>query len=62
MNANENNRNGNGSMNTTPVAESSEPAVSQGRGFARPSLSMARRKRNPSPGLQRELPSRELKE
>ena len=30
MNANENNRNGNGSMNTTPVAESSEPAVSQG--------------------------------
>lgn len=31
MNANENNRNGNGSMNTTPVAESSEPAVSQGR-------------------------------
>ena len=27
MNANENNRNGNGSMNTTPVAESSEPAV-----------------------------------
>ena len=31
MNANENNRNGNGSMNTTPVAESSEPAVSQAR-------------------------------
>ena len=31
MNANENNRNGNGSLNTTPVAESSEPAVSQGR-------------------------------
>ncbi len=31
MNPNENNRNGNGSMNTTPVAESSEPAVSQGR-------------------------------
>lgn len=31
MNANENNRNGNGSMNTAPVAESSEPAVSQGR-------------------------------
>ena len=31
MNTNENNRNGNGSINTTPVAESSEPAVSQGR-------------------------------
>jgi len=30
MNANENNRNGHGSMNTTPVAESSEPTVSQG--------------------------------
>ena len=30
MNANEKNRNGHGSMNTTPVAESSEPAVSQG--------------------------------
>ena len=29
MSANENNRNGNGSMNT-PVAESSEPVVSQG--------------------------------
>src|SRR6201998_1910169 len=27
----ENNRNGKGSMNTTPVAESSEPAVSQER-------------------------------
>src|SRR5579863_5114611 len=30
MKANENNRNGHGSINTTPLAESSEPAVSQG--------------------------------
>src|SRR5580658_8753601 len=30
MNTNENNRYGNGNMNSTPVAESSEPAVSQG--------------------------------
>ena len=30
MSVNENNRNGSGSLNTTPVAESSEPAVSQG--------------------------------
>jgi hypothetical protein len=47
MNANENNRNGNGSMNT-PVAESSEPTVSQGSIYA-PELTNGTDKAEPAP-------------